>query len=375
MGKTILKVGIDISILARGGGVANYIGQLLSGLKNAHRNEQYTLFYNSFLNSSPPEIDPFFRVASFRIPDRILKYLWIHLRYPPIERLIGPVDLFHSPAHSPVYGYCPPTKNWVVTVHDLFTFKLNYGKETQARELKVLKIMDKKASRVIAVSHSSRNDLIEMIPGLASRTVVIHEGVDEKFFRAETSDLILKKYEINTPYVLYVGAGDFHKNLIRLINVYKRMSDIFPHSLVLAGKITERYRPTMEWVEKLNLRHRVIFTDTVAEDDLPAVYKGADLFVLPSIYEGFGLVLPEAMACGTPVVASRISSIPEVVGDAGEFFDPYNEDNMYDVCRTVLSDPERRRRMQIMGVEWARRFSWQKMAEETRKIYEEVSGT
>ena len=194
-----MKVGIDISILTRGGGVANYIGQLLSGLKNAHRNEHYILFYNSFQNSSPPEIDPFFRVASFRIPDRILKYLWIHLRYPPIERLIGPVDLFHSPAHSPVYSYCPPARNWVVTVHDLFTYKLNYGKETQARELKVLKIIDKKASRVIAVSRSTRNDLIEMIPGLASRTVVIHEGVDEKYFSADCSHQTLKKYGIKGP--------------------------------------------------------------------------------------------------------------------------------------------------------------------------------
>lgn len=367
-----MKVGIDISILTRGGGVANYIGQLLSGLKNAHRNEHYTLFYNSFKNSSPPEIDPFFRVASFRIPDRVLRYLWLHLRYPSIERLIGPVDLFHSPAHSPLYAYCPPAKKWIVTVHDLFTFKLNHVKESKAREFKVLKIMDKKASRVIAVSHSTRNDLIEMIPGLAPRTVVIHEGVDEKFFSANYPPETLKKYGIENPYLLYVGAGDFHKNLIRLLNVYKRLSDIFPHSLVLAGKITERYRPVMEWVEKLNLSHRVVFTDTITEDDLPAVYKGADLFVLPSIYEGFGLVLPEAMASGTPVVASRISSIPEVVGDAGELFDPFDEDNMYDVCQAVLSDPDRRRRMQIMGVEWARRFSWQKMAEDTRKIYEEV---
>lgn len=320
-------------------------------------------------------MDQFFHVATFRIPDRILRYLWLYLRYPPIERLIGPVDLFHSTAHSPIYAYCPPAKKWVVTVHDLFTFKLNHVKETQARELKVLKIMDRKASRVIAVSHSTRNDLVGMIPGLASRTVVIQEGVDEKFFSADCPHQTLKKYGIEGPYILYVGAGDLHKNLSRLIKVYVRMSDIFPHSLVLAGKITERYRPIMELVEKLNLSHRIVFTDTVAEDDLPAVYKGADLFVLPSIYEGFGLVLPEAMACGTPVVASRISSIPEVVGNAAELFDPYDEDNMYDVCQTVLSDPDRRRRMRIIGVEWARRFSWQKMAKETRKIYEEVSGT
>jgi glycosyltransferase involved in cell wall biosynthesis len=368
-----LNIGIDISLLTRGGGVTNYIGQLLSGLKKTHRNEHYTLFYNSFKDSSPTEIDPFFRVSSFRIPDRILKYLWIYLRYPPIERLIGPVDLFHSPAHSPVYAFCPPAKKWVVTVHDLFTFKLNYGKERQKPEMKVLKIMDKEASRVIAVSHSTRNDLIEIIPGLASRSVVIHEGVDQKYFLAEKSELILKKYAIKTPYILYVGAADFHKNLVRLLNVFKRLSEIFPHSLVLAGRVTERYHPIMECAEKLDLSHLVVFTDTIADEDLPALYKGADLFILPSIYEGFGLVLLEAMACGTPVVASRISSMPEVAGDTGVFFDPYNEDDMYDVCRTILADPERRGRMKEKGISRAQQFSWQKMADETRNIYKEVS--
>ncbi len=140
-------------------------------------------------------------------------------------------------------------------------------------------------------------------------------------------------------------------------------------------EITERHHPVMEQVRKLNLNGRVIFTDAIAPDDLPAIYKGADLFVLPSLYEGFGLVLLEAMASGTPVAASRMSSIPEVVGDAGEFFDPYDEDNMYDVCQTVLSDPERRQQMTLLGVKRARQFSWQKMAEEILNIYEEVSGT
>ncbi|MBW6499458.1 MAG: glycosyltransferase family 4 protein, partial [Bacteroidales bacterium] len=283
------------------------------------------------------------------------------------------VDVFHSPAHSPVYAYCPPAKKWVVTVHDLFTFKLNYGKEIQERERKVLKIMDKKASRVIAVSHSTRNDLIEMVPGLASRTVVIHEGVDRKFFNAGISRDTLEKYGIKNPYILYVGAADQHKNLIRLVHVYKRLSGMIPHVLVLAGKITERYRPIMEEVEKLKLNHKVIFTDCVAENDLPSLYKGADFFVLPSVYEGFGLVLLEAMASGTPVVASGVSSIPEVLGNAGALFNPYDEDEMYDVCLTVLSDSERRRKMQIQGVERARLFSWRKMTEETLEIYNAVA--
>ena len=368
-----MHIGIDISLLKRGGGVANYIGQLLSGLKNDHRNEHYTLFYNSFQNLRHPEIDPFFRVASFRIPNLVLKYLWLHLRYPPIERLIGPVDVFHSPAHSPVYAYCPPAKKWVVTVHDLFTFKLNYGKKAQDHEMKVLKIMEKKVSKVIAVSHSTRNDLIEMIPGLSSRTVVIHEGVDEKFFNAKCVPQILKKYRIEGPYILYVGAGNFHKNLIRLLSVYKRLCDNIIQSLVLVGKITERYKPVMECVEKMNLSHRVVFTDAVSEDDLPCIYKGADLFVLPSLYEGFGLVLLEAMACRTPIAASNVSSIPEVVGDAALLFNPYVDEDMYNSIYTLLSDDALREDMKLSGVKRARLFSWEKMAKETLRIYEQVA--
>lgn len=302
-----------------------------------------------------------------------MKYISINLRYPSIEQLIGPVDVFHSPAHSPVYAFCPPAKNWVVTVHDLFTFKLNYKKDTQDLERKVLKIMDKKASRVIAVSHSTRNDLIEMIPGLASRTVVIHEGVDPRFFQAEFTPSLQVKYGLKTPYVLYVGAADAHKNLIRLVNVYHRLIPDFPHYLVFAGRITERYRPVMERVQELNLQHRVIFTDAIPDDELPGIYKGAELFILPSLYEGFGLVLLEAMACGTPVIASNISSIPEVVGNAGDLFDPYSENDMYDVCYRVLTNTEHLRNMQTMGVNQARQFSWQTMADETLKIYEETA--
>ena len=117
----------------------------------------------------------------------------------------------------------------------------------------------------------------------------------------------------------------------------------------------------------------MIFTDRIATADLPAVYKGAALYVLPSIYEGFGLVLLEAMACGTPVAASNISSIPEVVGNAGELFDPYSEDDIYDVCRSMLANAEKLRSMQIAGINRARSFSWQAMADETIKVYEEAA--
>lgn len=365
-----MKIGIDVSILKRGGGVAVYISQLLSGLQAAGKNHEFVLYAN-FPNGKQTLNVPF-PVVSTRIPDRILNFLWTELRFPPVSWLAGATDVFHSTAHSPVYAYSPPAKNWIVTVHDLFTFKLNYSQETQERERKVLKLMDRHAKGVIAVSHSTRNDLIEMVPGLESRTVVIHEGIDEKFFSVERQPQALRKYGITGPYILYVGAADAHKNLIRLVNAFKRLAPEIPHSLVLAGRMTERYRPVMQWVAEANLSDRVVFTDTVSEADLPVIYKGADLFVLPSLYEGFGLVLLEAMACGTPVAASNISSIPEVLGDTGALFDPLREDDIYETLSRVLSDPARLQTMQTRGIERARLFSWREMANQTLKFYEQA---
>jgi glycosyltransferase involved in cell wall biosynthesis len=234
--------------------------------------------------------------------------------------------------------------------------------------------MDKKASRVIAVSNSTRNDLLEIIPSLESRTVVIPEGVDEFFFGNTLSSDLLTKYNVSSPYILYVGAADPHKNLSRLLNVFRRLSKKIPHYLVFAGKMTSRYKSLVELTYELNIHDRVIFTGYIEGKDLPSIYRGADLFVLPSLYEGFGLVLLEAMAAGTPVVASNVSSIPEVVGTAAMTFDPYDEDDMYNVIHKVIVDDSLREDMKIRSVNWAKLFSWSKMAKDTLSVYEQVAG-
>ncbi len=364
---------MDISILKRKGGVANYILHLLRGLKRARPDYRYKLYFNSVRLVDLPIDSNFFEITSTRIPNRILRIFWLYLGFPPIEWLIGDVDIFHTPAHSPVYSLCPPARKWVVTVHDLFTFKLNYKKRTIGRELTALRRIERKAERVIAVSESTRNDLLEIIPALKSRVVVIPEGVDEKFFTSEFLPEAISKYRISTPYILYIGAADFHKNLLRLVNVFKRLSEKIPHNLILAGKLTGRHNKIIQLVNKFGLNSRVLFTGSIEEEDLPSVYKGADLFVLPSLYEGFGLVLLEAMASGTPVVASNTSSIPEVVGDAALLFDPYDEEDIYNSIYSVISDDSLRDNMKRMGVNRARLFSWEKMVKETLLVYEEVA--
>lgn len=370
-----MNVGIDVSILQRGGGVANYIYHLLEGLKQVKPEYQYKLFFNSVKKANLSITCDFFKVKSTRIPNRILQLFWLYLRFPPVEWFLGDIDVFHSPAHSPVYAYCPPARNWVVTVHDLFTFKLNYDKKTKEKEMIVLRRIELNAERVIAVSNSTRNDLLEIIPSLDSRVVVIPEGVDERFYEENFSSNILAKYGIKTPYILYLGAADSHKNLPRLVEVFKRLSNKAPHFLVFAGRMTERYKAVIKLTNEINLQDRVIFAGAIEENDISSIYKGADLLVLPSLYEGFGLVLLEAMASGTPVVASNVSSIPEVVGDAAKLFDPYDVEDIYDTIYTVASDSNLREKMRKEGIERARLFSWKKMAQETLRIYEEVAGS
>lgn len=368
-----MKIGLNISVLPFGGGVASYIIHLLNHLLELKPEYQYKLYFNSFKKRPIPLNKDKFKVTSTRIPTRFLQFFWLHYWFPPIEWFIGDIDLFHSPAHSPVYASCPPAKKWVVTVHDLFTFKLNYKKRTKEKELNVLRRIERKAERVIAVSESTRNDLLEIVPALKSRVVVIPEGVDEKFFTSGFIPEAISKYRISTPYILYVGAADFHKNLLRLINVFKRLSKKTPHNLILVGKLTERHNQIIGLVKRFGLNNRVLFTGSVEEEDLPSVYKGADLFVLPSLYEGFGLVLLEAMASGTPVVASNTSSIPEIVGDAALLFDPYDEEDIYNAIYSVISDDSLRDNMKKMGVNRARLFSWEKMAKETSLVYEQVA--
>jgi len=370
-----MKIGIDVSILQRGGGVANYIYHLLEGFKQIGSEHQYKLFFNSVRKADLPIDRNFFKVRTTRIPNRILQLFWLYLRFPPVEWLLGDIDVFHSPAHSPVYAYCPHARKWVVTVHDLFTFKLNYDQKTQEKEMIVLRQIEQNAERVIAVSNSTRNDLLEIIPSLDSRVVVIPEGVDEKFYKERFFSNVLIKYGIQTPYILYLGAADSHKNLLRLVKVFKRLSEIIPHSMVFAGRITERYKAVIKLTNEINLQDRVVFAGAIEENDLFSIYKGADLLVLPSLYEGFGLVLLEAMASGTPVVASNVSSIPEVAGNAAKLFDPYDEQDMYETIYTVASDSNLREKMREEGLERSRLFSWEKMARETLRVYEEVAGS
>lgn len=367
-----MKIGVDVSIVPYGRGVANYIIQMLRAFKKISPQNEYKLFFNSFKSHPLPFNHSDFSIKTFRIPHRILKFLWFDLGFPKVEWLIGDIDLFHSPAHTPVYAICPPTKRWIVTVHDLFTYKLNYAEETQKEEWEILKRMEKNAAHIIAVSHSTKRDLLELMPSLKPRVSVIHEGVSEHFKVIDNYSPVIGKYNINKPYILYVGSAGFNKNLQRLLQAFRHIYEGIDHNLVFVGDVKWLYKSIIGWVIENKMEDRVLFPGFIPDEDLPAFYTGADLFVVPSLYEGFGLTVLEAMACGAPVVASNVSSLPEVVGDSGLLCDPYDVEDMARILLCMIHNNVLRKELREKGLQRAAKFSWEVAARKTLKIYEEI---
>jgi glycosyltransferase involved in cell wall biosynthesis len=183
---------------------------------------------------------------------------------------------------------------------------------------------------------------------------------------------VKEKYGL-TSYLLYVGNLLPHKNIQRLLQAFACIAGQLPITFVIAGTKDHRYHPALEAeVQALGLQNRVLFLDYVLTEELPCLYAGADVFVFPSLYEGFGLPPLEAMACGTPVIVSNVSSLPEVVGDAALMVDPYDVEGMTKAMHRVLSDEGLSKEMRRKGLERAKLFSWEETARSILKVLDEV---
>ncbi len=232
----------------------------------------------------------------------------------------------------------------------------------------------KKAARIIAISQATKNDLIHYLNIPEERISVVYLGVDPKVFCPVPHRLY------NHPYVLFVGSEQPRKNLVQLLKAFSwlkketRFKDLKLVKVGEAGGEEADFRKqTMKVINSLNLNQEVIIVDRVPESELPVYYSGAAVFVLPSLYEGFGLPPLEAMACGCPVITSNATSLPEVVGDAGIMVDPYDTDNLAKAMRQVLTNDELRADMVRKGLEQSKQFSWEKAAEQTQEIYNKVA--
>ena len=284
-------------------------------------------------------------------------------------------DLVHDPTGvSPLLFVS--TKR-IVTVHDVIPYV--YPQASSRLDLLIyrywLPVILGKMDAVVTDSRQSQNDICRYLGVERDKVVVIPCAAGQSYFRVDSARVrqVLRQYGITRPYILYVGSIETRKNLPRLLEAYAELQKWSTSwQLVIAGAPKWGAGPVYEAVERLQLTAPVYFTGFVEEAELPALYTGADLFIFPSLYEGFGLPVLEAMACGTPVITSNTSSLPEVAGEAAMLVDPFEVEELTYAMRCVLSDPDLAHELRVQGMEQAARFSWQQTARETVNVYRKV---
>jgi len=294
-----------------------------------------------------------------------------------LDRALAGADVFHCSTHL---LYKPRGVCVVVTVHDLSTlicpeFHLRSTVELHERKLRFVR---EQADLVIAVSENTRRDVMKYLGVPPDKVHVVYEAAGEQFQPVEDANILAtatRRYGVEPGrYLLHVGTLEPRKNLMRLVRAFALVYRQYPdYKLMLVGRKGWLYEDIFAEVERLDLQSAVVFAGFVPEDDLPPLMSGAALFVYPSLYEGFGLPVLEAMACGAPVITSNCSSLPEVVGDAGLLVDPEDESALSEALITVLSDEARRQEMSRQGISRAMRFSWKEAARQTLKAYRRVS--
>ncbi len=267
----------------------------------------------------------------------------------------------------------------VVTIHDT-TLSFFPGKKMgQWWRRWIYKLVITNAVRiskkVITVSQNTKQDVVRLFRIAPEKITAIWNGLTTDFHpcRTEEHHAVRQKFQLSQDFLLYTGVWREHKNLVRLLRSFSDVQKQFPNvQLVITGKKDPHYPEVLKTVETLALQKSVRFVGLVDFEDLKKLYSAATLYVFPSLYEGFGLPPLEAMAAGTPVVASRVSAIPEVCGDAAEYFDPYNVVDMTEVIKTVLATSEKQKELTQKGFERIKLFSWDRAAEETLKILQEA---
>lgn len=269
----------------------------------------------------------------------------------------------------------------VVTCHDLGILHVpdKYDAIHRFYNLRILPHLLKRQTRILTVSETSKEDIVSYTGVPDERVTVTLNGVDHETYQPgdpdEARELVAKNYGVETPYLLYIARIDHPgKNHIRLIEAFARLKaeTELPHTLVLAGSDWSRAEEVHEVAESSSAAEHIVFTGFAPSEDLPYLYRGADLFVFPSLFEGFGIPIVEAMNCGTPVACADISCLPEIAGDAAVLFDPYDTAAMAEALERALTDDALRAQCIERGKVRAKLYNWEDTVQQTVDIIREV---
>lgn len=379
-----MRIGIDCRTILdpkRGeqAGVGHYTYFLVENLLKIDKKNKYVLFFDPKIGDAghfkqKNAIIKFFPFIDYK---KFLPGAYSHLLIAAyVER--ENIDVFHSPASTIPLAY---SKKAVVTIHDLAIYHnpdwFPKGQKFSTRVAVPQTI--KKAKKIVAVSEYTKKDLIKYFKVAEDKVEVIYNGVEPKkdidAVRPEDPEKIKNKFDIKQDFILFVGTIQPRKNIESLIMAFDslRSSDVFKnYQLVIAGGRGWNYQPVFKLVRDLALTKKVIFTDYVSKKDKWSLLNAASLFVFPSYYEGFGLSILEAMQQGTPVITSKVTSMPEVAGEAGLLVDPHKVEDIAKSIKKVLSDKALHEKLVQLGYLQAKKFSWKKCAQQTLKLYQEI---
>ncbi|MEM9806518.1 MAG: glycosyltransferase family 1 protein [Cyanobacteria bacterium P01_D01_bin.56] len=286
---------------------------------------------------------------------------WLQTRLPKVYRELGSTLIFSPLPEAPIYRKC----RFITTVHDLIPLRFPRQWSPLTNYFRyVVPLILREAVHIICDSDSTARDLEEFYDIKREKITTIPLAYDRGNFK-------LSREQVEEDYFIYIGRQDTYKNLSLLIDSFARICAETDTQLWFVGPRDVRYTPRLvEQVKHLNIEKSVRFLDYVAYSVMSKLLSSALALTFPSLWEGFGLPALEAMACGTPVIASNISSLPEVVGDAAILVDPYNVDELADAMRMVATDSQLRRRMSLAGLERAGQFSWEKTGRQTIEVLE-----
>lgn len=363
-----MKVAIDISQSIYGTGVSVYTKELVKNLIELYPETEFVLFGGSLrrkkeLQAIAKKLGGIAKIYPF--PPSLMDFVWNSLHVYPIEKLVGKVDIFHSSDWTEPPSSIPK----VTTVHDLVPFKYPQTTTDSIRNAHKKKIawVIRESKKIIAVSESTKDDLISILKVPEEKIVVIPEGVEEKMKPQpiEIQEIVKRRYKTGDDYLFALSTLEPRKNQSGLLKAFEIVKKTYPNLKLVIGGMKRSDGIKIESED-------VVVLGFVPQSDLPALYSGCIAFVHPAFYEGFGLTPLEAMACGAPVAVSNTSSLPEVVGSAGNYFDPKSPDS---IASSIIKTIQDRAKLRALGLIQAQKFSFRQAAQRTYKVYKEVLGS
>jgi len=373
----MLKIGFDAKRLFNNTtGLGNYSRTLVSKLKELYPNNEYSLYTPKIFHT--PQTEEFL-YGDYKIkqPESIPGWLWRSAYVSNLIKKDG-LDVFHGLSHELPMGIDKTSVCSVVTIHDIiykfhpedfpwidrkvYDFKFRYACE--------------KSDRIVAISESTKSDIILHYGVPEDKISVIYQTCNDAFksdISEEKIEEIIEKYNLPSQYLLYVGTINKRKNLLSIVQAIHQLGDSLKMPLLVVGNGKEYKQSVLDYIKKYNLESKIVFAPFIQNTHLPSIYKRASIFIFPSRYEGFGIPIIESLYCKTPVITSRLSSLPEAAGPGAHYIDVDEPSSIANGIQKILSSPEYYNQLAINGYNHVQQFNNDSATRRLMGLYERIS--